>query len=586
MATRSTQESDTNLPFVALQLLAPPVRLVSAALWKVMKERDVMQYGIVEEFVTSACETVPGLLTLRHQGKLALGLRARLILELCSKHPDPKVIANHMKRFQVPAAHSTASSSTVKKDVKIQKTVDTFHAFVQMLLTNPTERETFFKEEFPLDYGPKYDQELEKLLWEFLIRLDQLLPVPNLAQTVSWLSDAPPVLEECARAATQPQLLKILLQHQTCLGHLETAASLPPNMGDSILASLSLPPSGKMTSNQQTGSKALGQSTSSVALCPQVAHTQSFIKPVIGGISNDNVPFMILATKRLRSDETTSTNEENSESQQSKSNENVIFTGVKEKQALESGTGGQAGQLKSSGMKRKLDSDSSSDEEEDVLGKARRVKKRITSHCGNAVCRQTRNEKTRKETLVGDGAVLKAHLNELGFKKLQLPDDCFLCSVFVSCLNHQPKVMVQKLSLSDCKTQFQNPRSESPAKANKPKSANTQPQKTSTTGPSLDNKENNPTLPGSQRSSFRQKHNPESQDGPRENEDYVPDSEDEATKNFKERLFARRYSKTKLGSLVPTLREHWKPCSERRNLAGALAVNTDEKTSLTAPLLR
>ncbi|MEQ2199482.1 hypothetical protein XENOCAPTIV_030353 [Xenoophorus captivus] len=171
---------DASLPFAALQLLAPPVRLVSAALWKVLKQRDVMQYGVVEEFVTSACETVPGLLTLRHQGKLALGLRAR----------------------------------------------------------------------FPIDYGPKFDQELEKLLWEFLIRLDQLLPVPNLAQvgirthicpvvlvyiyvgvkmiclqTVSWLSDAPPVLEECAQAATQPQLLKILLQHQTCLGHLESAES-------------------------------------------------------------------------------------------------------------------------------------------------------------------------------------------------------------------------------------------------------------------------------------------------------------------------------------------------------------------------
>lgn len=104
-----------------------------------------------------------------------------------------------------------------------------------------------------MDYGATFDQELEKLLWEFLVRLDQLLPVPNLAQvtysfctcmnarvyltfgfyyslihfvclqTVTWLSDAPSVLEECARAATQPQLLKILLQHQTCLGHLESA---------------------------------------------------------------------------------------------------------------------------------------------------------------------------------------------------------------------------------------------------------------------------------------------------------------------------------------------------------------------------
>lgn len=43
-----------------------------------MKQRDVMQYGVVEEFVTSACDTIPGLLTLRHQGKLALGLRGRV----------------------------------------------------------------------------------------------------------------------------------------------------------------------------------------------------------------------------------------------------------------------------------------------------------------------------------------------------------------------------------------------------------------------------------------------------------------------------------------------------------------------------
>lgn len=51
---------------------------MSAALWKVLKQKDVMQYGVLEEFVTSACETVPGLLTLRHQSKLALGLRGRV----------------------------------------------------------------------------------------------------------------------------------------------------------------------------------------------------------------------------------------------------------------------------------------------------------------------------------------------------------------------------------------------------------------------------------------------------------------------------------------------------------------------------
>lgn len=35
-----------------------------------------------------------------------------------------------------------------------------------------------------MEYGPKFDLELEKLLWEFLLRLDRLLPVPNLAQVL------------------------------------------------------------------------------------------------------------------------------------------------------------------------------------------------------------------------------------------------------------------------------------------------------------------------------------------------------------------------------------------------------------------
>uniref|UniRef100_A0A671URM7 TERF1 (TRF1)-interacting nuclear factor 2 n=1 Tax=Sparus aurata TaxID=8175 RepID=A0A671URM7_SPAAU len=300
------------LPFAALQLLAPPVRLVSAAIWKVMKQRDVMQYGVVEEFVTSACETVPGLLTVRHQGKLVLGLRGRVS----------------------------------KRDIKILKTVESLHSLVHTLLTDPAERDYFFKEEFPVDYGPTFDLELEKLLWEFLIRLDQLLPVPSLAQTVSWLSNAPAVLEECAHAATQPQLLKTLLEHQTCLGHLEAAASLPPNMGDSILASLSLPPSGRVRSNQSTGTKnpAADQSNST-----QAKGETSFVTPVIGLISNEEVPFMIAAKERTQRGEDAS--KENSKFTLVKPRQTPKDVGVKDdgEQVEEEGKASK----RSSGMKRK-----------------------------------------------------------------------------------------------------------------------------------------------------------------------------------------------------------------------------------------
>lgn len=593
MASRKPKESDASLPFAALQLLAPPVRLVSAAIWKVMKQRDVMQYGVVEEFVTSACETVPGLLTFRHQGKLALGLRARLILELCCTQPDAKVIEQHLERIRAPNAPSHSSAPPVRKDVKVIKTVERFHALVHTLLTDPSEKEQFFKEEFPVDYGPTFDQELEKLLWEFLIRLDQLLPVPNLAQTVSWLSDAPPVLEECARAATQPQLLEILLQHQTCLGHLESAASLPPNMGDSILASLSLPPSGRVASNQATGPRksAADQSDSS-----QTKGKTPFITPVLGLISNEDVPCMISASKRaLRGDEPASSNEATNGHFYSK--ENLKFTSVKQKQKSKD-DGGKEGEdqveeerntlKRSNGVKRKQPDqrESESEEEEEVLHMTK-SRKRRPSRNGASRPRQGRraqrpNESKEDEAETGkdeerNQAVLAIRMRQLGVRTLQLPKDPSLRSIVVSCLNSQPKVIIEKLPVTSAgvkgsgrggKSSYvhqQHRRRKSPVKA--PARKSNQPQKLDSDFPGLDDKENHPVLPSLSSSSSHQRSHTETSAPPGDSEDYVADSEDEATKNFKGRLFMKRYYKTKHGTYIPTLREFWKPGMTRRELS-------------------
>ncbi|XP_061099761.1 zinc finger protein 436-like [Conger conger] len=74
-------------------------------------------------------------------------------------------------------------------------------------------------------FGSKTDPALEVLLWEFLSRLDQLLPVPDLKQTVSWLSAAPSVLEVCVQSFSCPDLLKTLLRHQRSLGQVEMKAT-------------------------------------------------------------------------------------------------------------------------------------------------------------------------------------------------------------------------------------------------------------------------------------------------------------------------------------------------------------------------
>ncbi|XP_030609135.1 TERF1-interacting nuclear factor 2 [Archocentrus centrarchus] len=572
MDTRKPKGNDASLPFAALQLLAPPVRLMSAALWKVLKQRDVLQYGVVEEFVTSACEAVPGLLTVRHQGKLAVGLRARLILELCSTQPDVEVIEEHLERVCVPAGPSK------KKDVKLMRTVRDFHSLIRMFFTDPAIREKFFKEVFPVDYGTTFDQELEKLLWEFLVRLDQLLPVPNLAQTVAWLADAPPVLEECARAATQPQLLKILLQHETCLGHLESAASLPQNMGDSILASLSLPPSGRVLSDQLTAARKSSVDESNGS---KPANQTSFITPVIGLISSDDVPVMNSGHKRTqRSDGLAS--------DATDKHLNSKFTSVKTRQKPKKGGAKEdraeqerSTLSRSSGVKRKQSDRGESDlEEEEVLGLMRPVEDRLSRQTQSKS--DQRRTEDRAETIKKEGCsreVLAARMRELGLKSLHLPADQHLCSVFASCLSVQPRVIIEKMSDTSLRSNESSTGGKSPYKPqNKwrrksPAKAQTQRRTSScltpdTEFPGLHDKENHPVLQSASSSPSQQRSNAVPA-VPGDSDDYVADSEDEATKNFKVRLFTKRYYKTKHGTYVPTLREFWKPAMTQRHLWSA-----------------
>uniref|UniRef100_A0A3Q3KHH3 TERF1-interacting nuclear factor 2 N-terminal domain-containing protein n=1 Tax=Monopterus albus TaxID=43700 RepID=A0A3Q3KHH3_MONAL len=74
--------SPASLPFSSLRLIAPPLQLVSAALWKIVKQGAVMYYGVLEEFITSVLETAPELLTSTDAVQLVMGLRARVRQDL------------------------------------------------------------------------------------------------------------------------------------------------------------------------------------------------------------------------------------------------------------------------------------------------------------------------------------------------------------------------------------------------------------------------------------------------------------------------------------------------------------------------
>uniref|UniRef100_A0A674B201 Zgc:113263 n=1 Tax=Salmo trutta TaxID=8032 RepID=A0A674B201_SALTR len=216
-----------------------PLQLLSAAMWQVVQKGLVMHYGMLEEFVTSVTEMVPELLSYRQRAQLILGLRARVSISV------EKCVSKY--------THSLGNSSPgvcvcmlQVTDAQVEDSGASFLELVQTLLQDPGVKEHFFLEVFPVQYGQKYDTALEILLWEFLSRLEELLPVPDFAQMVSWLDGAPSVLDECLQSATPPEEMKALIEHHRNLGHihLKNTCSLP--MDDCILSSLSLPPVTKL----------------------------------------------------------------------------------------------------------------------------------------------------------------------------------------------------------------------------------------------------------------------------------------------------------------------------------------------------
>ncbi|XP_061097521.1 uncharacterized protein LOC133128195 [Conger conger] len=166
---------ESSLPVSSLHLLVPPLQLLSAAMWQILQQQEVLHYGKLEEFVSLVLETFPEL--------LSESQRTELTLEL---------------QYMSPA-----------------------------------------------EFGSKTDPALEILLWEFISRLDQLLPVPDLKQTVCWLSAAPSVLEVCVQSASSPDQLKTLLRHHRSIGQLDMNATLP-SIEECKLSSISHPPSQRM----------------------------------------------------------------------------------------------------------------------------------------------------------------------------------------------------------------------------------------------------------------------------------------------------------------------------------------------------
>ncbi|GAA6077752.1 C2H2-type zinc finger protein, partial [Tachysurus ichikawai] len=119
----------------SVRLLVPPVRLMSAVLWQAMQQQDVMQYGMLADFVSLVIEAVPELCSSTHAVQLALGLRAKLILELCCRS---ETVDTHLIQPHLNSIHLVGST-------ELEETGVHFEQMVHAIIEDAEQRERFFQ---------------------------------------------------------------------------------------------------------------------------------------------------------------------------------------------------------------------------------------------------------------------------------------------------------------------------------------------------------------------------------------------------------------------------------------------------------
>ncbi|XP_029933829.1 zinc finger protein 11-like isoform X2 [Myripristis murdjan] len=185
-------------------------------------------------------EIVPDLLDPCQRALLLLGLRARVVLELCHSEPiaDLRTIQPHLDRIQTLMASWGKEVTSAEEQLPKSSLL----GLIPILLKEQDQKSRcFFQDVFPVEVRLKYDSALQTLVWHFLSRLEKLLQVPQLREVASLLSDVPSVLEECFVSVSDLQELKSLLLYQKNVSQLEDNDVDFSSCGDCILRALSFP---------------------------------------------------------------------------------------------------------------------------------------------------------------------------------------------------------------------------------------------------------------------------------------------------------------------------------------------------------
>ncbi|KAJ1083539.1 hypothetical protein NDU88_003697 [Pleurodeles waltl] len=150
------------------------VRLVAAAVWAVVKRRDTEHFGKVLEFLQIVHQQVPDLVFYRHHAKLCAGLKGKLVLDMFEKMRCPLDILKVLDNF-FPVVLPEDPFAAPHDLWKVGQCYQEFRNFTFRLIRDDKFRTHYLQKTMEHEYGEKFMNAVEKLLWEFLYRLETVL---------------------------------------------------------------------------------------------------------------------------------------------------------------------------------------------------------------------------------------------------------------------------------------------------------------------------------------------------------------------------------------------------------------------------
>ncbi|XP_041048558.1 TERF1-interacting nuclear factor 2-like isoform X2 [Carcharodon carcharias] len=163
---------------------ALPLRITSAALWNSVKRHQTENYERILEFVNIIWQQAAGLVTYRHYLKLCIAFKAKLLMEMFVKRRSLleilQTLEQYFPRVVVDDPKASRRDTHKERQCRLQ-----FRKLVLLLIRDEDYREQFLQDKLEEEYGSLFMASTQRLLWEFLERLESILPQPRIDQLLA-----------------------------------------------------------------------------------------------------------------------------------------------------------------------------------------------------------------------------------------------------------------------------------------------------------------------------------------------------------------------------------------------------------------